>query len=437
MDFFKLKNHGTSVKQELSAGLTTFLAMMYIVPVNAIIMSKTGMPMDALITATALITIIATVLNGIWANTPVAMSVGMGLNAYFTFGLVIGMGIPWQTALGVVFLSGMLFVILSFTDFRIWIIKSIPVDLRRAVSAGVGTFIAFIGLQQMGIVVNNDDVLVGLGNLKDINVLLGIFGLITVLIFWIVNIKGAFILAVLLTSVIAWICSISPYPTEIFSIPASITPILLQLDVKSVFFDSAGVFTLSLLPVVLVFLVTDLFDSVGTLTGVGTRAGIFSEDNKDGLNNLKKTLEADAAVTVVGSVIGVSTTTAFVESASGVEQGGRTGLTAIFCGLFFTLTLFMLPLFKAIPANAIYPVLIMVGILMFSEVRDINFKDPAIMVATFFIVALMPLTYSITNGLAFGFLSYLLVRVFRREWNEINIGIIVLAIISFIVFLVN
>ncbi|MGH1600590.1 NCS2 family permease [Campylobacter majalis] len=437
MDFFKLKNHGTSVKQELSAGLTTFLAMMYIVPVNAIIMSKTGMPMDALITATALITIIATVLNGIWANTPVAMSVGMGLNAYFTFGLVIGMGIPWQTALGVVFLSGMLFVILSFTDFRIWIIKSIPVDLRRAVSAGVGTFIAFIGLQQMGIVVNNDDVLVGLGNLKDINVLLGIFGLITVLIFWIVNIKGAFILAVLLTSVIAWICSISPYPTEIFSIPASITPILLQLDVKSVFFDSAGVFTLSLLPVVLVFLVTDLFDSVGTLTGVGTRAGIFSEDNKDGLNNLKKTLEADAAVTVVGSVIGVSTTTAFVESASGVEQGGRTGLAAIFCGLFFTLTLFMLPLFKAIPANAIYPVLIMVGILMFSEVRDINFKDPAIMVATFFIVALMPLTYSITNGLAFGFLSYLLVRVFRREWNEINIGIIVLAIISFIVFLVN
>lgn len=437
MDFFKLSQYNTSVKQEFSAGLTTFLAMMYIVPVNAIIMSKTGMPMDALITATALITVIATVLNGIWANTPVAMSVGMGLNAYFTFGLVLGMKIPWQTALGVVFLSGVLFVVLSFTKFRIWVIKSIPVDLRRAVSAGIGTFIAFIGLFQMGIVVDNEAVLVGLGNLKDTNVLLGVFGLLVVLALWIMNLRGAFIIAVLFTSMVAWISGISPYPTELFSTPVSIAPIALELDIKSVFFDSTGAFTLALLPVILVFFVTDLFDSVGTLTGVGTRAGIFSEDNSDGLNNLKKTLEADAAATVVGAAMGVSTTTAFVESTSGVEQGGRTGLTAVFCGLFFVLTLFMLPLFEKIPPNAIYPVLVMVGILMFSEVRYINFKDPAIMVATFFIVVLMPLTYSITNGLAFGFLSYLFVRLFRREWSEMNLGIVVLAIISFVIFLVH
>ena len=183
MDFFKLKQNGTSVKTEFSAGLTTFLTMMYIVPVNAIIMSKTGMPMDALITATALITVIATVLNGLWANTPVAMSVGMGLNAYFTFGLVLGMQIPWQTALGVVFISGIIFVVLSFTNFRIWVLKSIPDDVRRSISAGIGAFIAFVGLQQMGVVVNNDAVLVGLGNLKDPNVILGFAGLFFVILF--------------------------------------------------------------------------------------------------------------------------------------------------------------------------------------------------------------------------------------------------------------
>ncbi|MGG7048848.1 MULTISPECIES: NCS2 family permease [unclassified Campylobacter] len=437
MDYFKLKEHQTSVKQEFNAGLTTFLAMVYIVPVNAIIMSKTGMPIDALISATALITVISTVLNGLWSNTPVAMSVGMGLNAYFTFGLVLGMQVPWQTALGVVFLSGILFVALSFTNFRVWVIKAIPLDLRRAISAGIGTFISFVGLQQMGLIVNNDAVLVGLGNLKDSNVLLGVFGLVLVIAFWAYKIKGAFILAVFATSMVAWIFGIAPYPTEIFSLTTSFAPIFLELDVKGVLFDAAGDFTLALLPVVLVFLVTDLFDSVGTLTGIGTRAGIFDDSKIEGSSKLQKTLEVDAVATVTGSLMGVSTTTAFVESTSGVEQGGRTGLTAIFCGLLFGLTLFMLPLFKAIPSNAIYPVLVMVGVLMFSEVSRINFEDSATTIATFFIVTLMPLTYSITNGLAAGFLAYLVVRIIKREWNEVNLGVGVLAAISFVVFLVH
>ncbi|MGG7074491.1 NCS2 family permease [Campylobacter sp. 9BO] len=437
MDYFKLKEHQTSVKQEFNAGLTTFLAMVYIVPVNAIIMSKTGMPIDALISATALITVISTVLNGLWSNTPVAMSVGMGLNAYFTFGLVLGMQVPWQTALGVVFLSGILFVALSFTNFRVWVIKAIPLDLRRAISAGIGTFISFVGLQQMGLIVNNDAVLVGLGNLKDSNVLLGVFGLVLVIAFWAYKIKGAFILAVFATSMVAWIFGIAPYPTEIFSLTTSFAPIFLELDVKGVLFDAAGDFTLALLPVVLVFLVTDLFDSVGTLTGIGTRAGIFDDSKIEGSSKLQKTLEVDAVATVAGSLMGVSTTTAFVESTSGVEQGGRTGLTAIFCGLLFGLTLFMLPLFKAIPSNAIYPVLVMVGVLMFSEVSRINFEDSATTIATFFIVTLMPLTYSITNGLAAGFLAYLVVRIIKREWNEVNLGVGVLAAISFVVFLVH
>jgi len=404
--------------------------MMYIVPVNAIIMSKTGMPYEALITATALITIFSTVLNGLWANTPVAMSVGMGLNAYFTFGLCIGMKVPWQTALGVVFLSGVIFVVLSFTNFRMWIIRSIPLDLRRAISAGIGTFISFVAFQQMGFIVNNDAVLVGIGNFKDPNVLLGVLGLFLVVCFWAWKIKGAFILAVLATSVIAWVLGIAPHPKEIFSTPASISPIFLELDIK-------GAFSLALLPVVITFFVTDLFDSIGTLAGVGTRAGIFDENKKDGVIKLEKTLEADAVATAAGSLVGVSTTTSFVESASGVEEGGRTGLTAVFCGLLFILTLFMLPLFKAIPGNAIYPILVMVGVLMFAELASINFKDPAIGVATFFIVVLIPLTYSITNGLAFGFMSYVIVKLIKREFSDINLGVVVLALISFIVFLVH
>ena len=430
MKFFDLAQNKTSVKQEFGAGLTTFLAMMYIVPVNAIIMSKTGMPYEALITATALITIFSTVLNGLWANTPVAMSVGMGLNAYFTFGLCIGMKVPWQTALGVVFLSGVIFVVLSFTNFRMWIIRSIPLDLRRAISAGIGTFISFVAFQQMGFIVNNDAVLVGIGNFKDPNVLLGVLGLFLVICFWAWKIKGAFILAVLATSVIAWVLGIAPHPKEIFSTPASISPIFLELDIK-------GAFSLALLPVVITFFVTDLFDSIGTLAGVGTRAGIFDENKKDGVIKLEKTLEADAVATAAGSLVGVSTTTSFVESASGVEEGGRTGLTAVFCGLLFILTLFMLPLFKAIPGNAIYPILVMVGVLMFAELASINFKDPAIAVATFFIVVLIPLTYSITNGLAFGFMSYVIVKLIKREFSDINLGVVVLALISFIVFLVH
>ena len=430
MKFFDLAQNKTSVKQEFGAGLTTFLAMMYIVPVNAIIMSKTGMPYEALITATALITIFSTVLNGLWANTPVAMSVGMGLNAYFTFGLCIGMKVPWQTALGVVFLSGVIFVVLSFTNFRMWIIRSIPLDLRRAISAGIGTFISFVAFQQMGFIVNNDAVLVGIGNFRDPNVLLGVLGLFLVICFWAWKIKGAFILAVLATSVIAWVLGIAPHPKEIFSTPASISPIFLELDIK-------GAFSLALLPVIITFFVTDLFDSIGTLAGVGTRAGIFDENKKDGVVKLEKTLEADAVATAAGSLVGVSTTTSFVESASGVEEGGRTGLTAVFCGLLFILTLFMLPLFKAIPGNAIYPILVMVGVLMFAELASINFKDPAIGVATFFIVVLIPLTYSITNGLAFGFMSYVIVKLIKREFSDINLGVVVLALISFIVFLVH
>jgi len=426
LDFFKLEKNGTTVKTEFTAGFTTFLTMMYIVPVNAIIMSKTGMPMEALITATALITIFSTILNGLWANTPIAMSVGMGLNAYFTFGLVLGMKVPWQTALGVVFISGALFVLLSFTQLRVWIMKSVPIDLRRAISAGIGTFIAFIGLKSMGMIIANPAVLVGVGNFKNPNVLLGVLGLVLVFAFHSWKLKGAFILAVLATSVVAWVSGIAPYPTEFFSLPASISPIFLELDITSAL-------TLALFPVVITFLITDLFDSIGTLAGVGYRAGLFKDDGKE----LQKTLEVDAVATAAGALFGVSTTTAFVESAAGVEEGGRTGLTALATGLFFVLTLFMMPLFKAIPENAIYPVLVMVGVLMFSELSHVNFKDTAIAISTFLIVIMMPLTFSITNGLAFGLISYLIVKLIKKEFQDINFGVVFLTFVSLIVFIVQ
>ncbi|MDA3055855.1 MULTISPECIES: NCS2 family permease [unclassified Campylobacter] len=429
MKFFELDENKTSVKQELNAGITTFLAMIYIVPVNAIIMSGTGMPYEALITATALITILATLFNGLYANTPVALSVGMGLNAYFTFGLCKSAEIPWQTALGIVFLSGLLFTILSFTNFRIWVIKSIPLDLRRAISAGIGAFICFIGLKQMGVIVENPATLVGLGNLKDPNVALGVFGLLIIIALFVLKVRASFILGILITSVVAWVFGISPKPEGLVSLPSSVAPIFGQLDIK-------GALQLAFLPFIITFFVTHLFDSIGTLTGVGNRAKIFSDEDPKGMKKLARNLTADAVGSVGGAVMGTSTVTAFAESASGVEAGGRTGLTAVFVALCFILTLFMLPLFKAIPSNAIYPVLVMVGILMFSELGKLDYSDVGILIPAFFIVMLMPFTYSITNGLSFGFISYLFVRLLQRRFSDINLGVLVLAGISLLVFAV-
>ena len=429
MDIFKLKKNGSDVKTEFFAGFTIFLTMMYIVPVNGFILSDAGLPMDAVITATALITILATLFSGLWSNTPIAMSVGMGLNAYFSYGLVLGMKIPWETALGIVFLSGILFVILSLTNFRIWIMTSIPMNLRRAISAGIGTFIAFIGLKQMGMIIANQATLVSLGDFSKPEVLLGVLGLILALGFYAYKIKGAFILAIVITSIVGWIVGIGSVPTQVFSAPASIEPIAFKLDILSAM-------SLSLLPVIITFLITDMFDTLGTLTGVGTRAKLFQENNKDD-KSLQKTLEADAIATTAGSLLGVSTTTSFIESASGVEEGGRTGLTAVFTAMFFVTTLFMLPLFKAIPSNAIYPVLVVVGILMFTELGKIEFEktDLATKAGIFLIVMLMPLTFSITNGIAAGFLIYTIIKLIKKETSDLNLGILVITFISALAFI--
>ncbi len=424
MDLFKLKEHDTNVKTEVIAGISTFLAMLYIIPVNAAIMSEAGMPYDALVTATALMTIIATLLNVFWSNTPVAMSVGMGLNAFFTFGLVKGMGMTWQTALGVEVVSSVLYVLVTLTPLRRWLVETMPLDFKRAVSAGIGAFISFIGLEQLHIIVKSDATLVTLGNLKETPVLMGIFALLLSLLLLLRNVRGAFIISIAVTTGLAWILGISELPKTFVSMPASISPLFFQMDI-------VAVLKWSMIPVLLTFLITDIFDTLGTLTGLGLRAGLF-EGNRSVA--LEKSIQADAAGTFLSGFAGVTSTTPFIESAAGVEAGGRTGLTALVTALLFILPLFALPFFKSIPSFAIYPVLILVGTMMFSELRAINYDDPAMQYSTFFTVIGMPLTYSITDGLMLGALVYVVVKVMNNEIKETSKGMMVLAGIGILLF---
>ena len=426
MDYFKLQENSTDIKTEIISGSTTFMAMLYIVPVNAAILSASGMPYDALITATIFMSIFASVLNGFWANTPIAMSVGMGLNAYFSFGLVKGMGIAWQSALGIVFLSGILYILISVTPMRRWLIETIPLDIKRAVSAGIGAFIAFIGLEQTKIIVDSQATLVTLGDLSDTHVLLALLGLVLAIFFSVKKYKAAFMLSIVVTTIFAWFSGIEPFPKEFFSLPASMAPIAFKLDISSAL-------SLSMLPVIIIFLVTDLFDTLGTLAGVGMRANLFKEKKSV---PLQKTIEADAVATMVSSLVGVTSTTSFIESAAGVEEGGRTGLSAVVTGLLFILPLFLLPFFKAIPPNAIYPILIVIGLMMFSELKNIDYDDDSVKYATFFIVLGMPLSYSITNGLLLGALVYVLVNLMSGKIKKISPAMIILAIVGVLVFFI-
>ena len=424
LKMFKLEQNSTTIKQEFIAGLTTFFAMLYIIPVNATIMSKAGMPFDALVTATALVTILSTIGSGIWANTPIATSVGMGLNAYFTFGLVIGMKIPWQSALGVVFISSILYFIITLTPLRRWIINTIPLDIKRATSAGIGAFIALIGLKEMGIVISSQDTLVTLGNLRDPHVLFGLFSFIVALLLSIFKIRGALILSILVTSALAWISGFSPVPKEFVSLPASLSAIAFELNIKDAL-------SLALIPVIMTFLITNIFDTIGTLVGLGLRAKLFKDNDSTAL---QKTMEADAASTIICGLAGVTSTSPFIESATGIEEGGKTGLSTVFTGLLFILPLFFLPIFEAIPSFTIYPILVIVGSLMFSELGNIDYNDTAVKYAAFFIVLMMPLTYSITNGLMIGAFVYTVIRVFEKKYDVLRSAMGLMALIAILLF---
>lgn len=417
-NLFKLTERRTDVRTELIAGLTTFLTAAYIVFVNPNILSNTGMDKGALITVTCIVAGLSSILMGLWANAPIMMAPGMGLNAFFAFALVLGQGVPWQQALGVVFISGVIFLILTFLGIRERIVKAIPASLRIATSVGIGLFIAFIGMQGLGLIVKNDAVLVGLGTMNK-TVLLGLVGLLLIVILEIRKIKGSILIGILATALVGMIFKLSPFPGGFVSMPPSMAPVAFKLDIM-------GALKVSLWASIFSFMFVDLFDSLGTLLAVCREAGL----EKDGdIKDLPKMLSADAVATVFGSILGTSTTTSYIESASGVAEGGRSGMTAVTTGVLFLLSAFFTPVIGAVQAYATAPALIIVGIFMMRGIGQINFYDFEEGVPAFLTFILMPLTYSIAQGLVFGFIAYALIKLLVGKARELDPILMVIAVL--------
>ncbi len=435
--FFHLKENGTNVKTEIIAGITTFMTMAYILAVNPDILSATGMDKGAVFTATALASLLGTLLMALFANYPFALAPGMGLNAYFAYTVVIGMGYTWQMALAAVFVEGIIFILMSATNIRTAIFNAIPMSLKSAVSVGIGLFIAFIGLQNGKIVLGNSSTLVGLfsisgfegGSASDvgITVLLAVLGTIITFILVARNVKGNILLGILITWILGIICQVAGLyvpNAEIgfysllpdFSsgfMPHSIAPVFGQLDFSLL--KSAGTL-LNFAVIVFAFLFVDLFDTIGTLIGVSTKADMLDEDGK--LPKIKGALLADAVATTAGAVLGTSTTTTFVESASGVAEGGRTGLTSLTTAVLFGLSLFLSPIFLAIPSFATAPALIVVGFYMVSNVVNIDFSDVFDAIPAFICMVAMPLFYSISEGISMGVISYVVLNIINPNKNK-------------------
>ncbi|MDF1537222.1 MAG: NCS2 family permease [bacterium] len=424
--WFKLSERSTDLRTEVIAGLTTFLTAAYIVFVNPGILSAAGMDKGALITVTCLVAGLSSILMGVWANAPIMMAPGMGLNAFFAFSLVIGAGVPWQEALGVVFISGVIFLILTFIGVRERVVKAIPPSLRIATSVGIGLFIAFIGMQGLGLIVNSDAVLVGLGDVKSKTVLLGLLGILLIIVLEIRKIKGSILIGILATALVGMIFKVSPFPGGFVSMPPSMAPVAFKLDIL-------GALKVSLWASIFSFMFVDLFDSLGTLLAVCREAGL----EKDGdIKGLPKMLSADAVATVFGSILGTSTTTSYIESASGVAVGGRTGITAITTGILFLLAAFFTPVIGSVQAYATAPALIIVGIFMMRGIGQINFYDFEEGVPAFLTLVLMPLTYSIAQGLVFGFISYTLIKVLIGKVREVDPVLMIIAALCVVSLLI-
>lgn len=399
--FFKLSMHNTTAKREIVAGITTFLTMAYIVFVNPVMLSATGMEKGALITATCLSAAIGTGLTGLWTNTPFAMAPGMGLNAFFTYTVVLGQGATWQEALGIVFLSGIVFVILTVTGVRKALIEAIPLQMRLAVGAGIGLFIAFLGLQTIGLIVDNPATLVGLGKFTP-PVLLGVFGFAVMAFLEVRHLKGGILLGIVITTILGILIGEISLPKALVSMPPSIAPIAFKLDIL-------GALKPALFGSIFSFVFVDMFDSLGTLLACANEAGLVDKDGK--VDKIDKILEVDAGATIIGSMIGTSTVTTFVESASGIAAGGRTGLTSVTTSILFLLALFFSPIIGVVPGFATAPALVLVGVFMFKNLLDIDLKNIETAIPCFLTIIMMPLSYSISIGLAFGFISYVAIKV--------------------------
>ncbi len=411
--FFKLTEKGTNVKTEVIAGITTFLTMAYILAVNPGILSAAGMDGGAVFTATALSAFIATLVMALVANLPFALAPGMGLNAFFAFTVVLGMGKSWQFALTAVFLEGIIFIFLTLFNVREAIINSIPMNIKRAISVGIGLFIAFIGFQNAGWIVDNPAVLLGLGSLSSGPVLVAIIGLTVIGILHAFKVKGSLLIGILVATIAGIPLGVTNLEGfKLFAAPASLSPILFQ-------FEWASIFTFEMFAVLFTFLMVDMFDTVGTLVGVSTKAGMLSEDGK--VPRVKQALLADAIGTTVGACLGTSTVTTYVESAAGVEEGGRTGLTALTTAILFLLAIFFSPLFLVIPGAATAPALIMVGLFMMTPIKDIELSEITEALPAFLTIIMMPLTYSISEGISFGILSYVILKVATGKAKDVSV----------------
>jgi AGZA family xanthine/uracil permease-like MFS transporter len=421
--FFQLKAHNTTIKTEVMAGITTFMTMAYILAVNPGILSAAGMPAGGVFTATALASLIATLVMALFANLPIALAPGMGLNAFFAYAVVLGMGYSWQLALTAVFVEGLIFIVMSFFNIREAIIKSIPANLKAAVSVGIGLFIAYIGLKNSGIIAFDTpagviggnavvfDVFPMLGNLTGGAPLVAIIGLIIMMGLLALKVKGALLIGILATTVISIPFGVTQIPQGWSPVSAPAAPLLFQ-------FDFSQILSMDFVVVLFTFLFVDIFDTIGTLVGVTTQAKLT--DAKGNIPKVKQALVADAVGTVAGACLGTSTVTSYIESAAGVAEGGRTGLTALTTGLLFGVALFLSPLFLLIPSAATGPALIMVGFFMLSPVKDLDLGDYTVAIPAFLTMIMMPLTYSIAEGIVFGLLSYIILKVVAGKYKEVS-----------------
>ncbi|WP_319271744.1 NCS2 family permease [uncultured Draconibacterium sp.] len=420
--FFNISGRGSSFKKEIIGGATTFLTMAYIIFVNPSILGDAGMDRNALITVTIVASLVGTLLAGIWAKVPYAMAPGMGLNAFFTYTLVLGAGVEWQTALGVVFISGVIFLALTVTGIRTKIIHTIPLALRLATGAGIGLFISFIGFKNMGLVVANPSTFVGLGEFTP-TLLIGLAGLIITAILEVKKVRGGIFYGIIITTIIAVIAGEVHAPEAFVSLPPSMSPVMLKLDILSAL-------SFGLMGAVFSFMFVDLFDSVGTIVACSYEAGFVDKDGK--VENVDRILEADAVATVAGSLLGTSTTTTYIESASGIANGAKTGFASVITAALFFLALFFAPLIGIVPGYATAPALVIVGVYMFKNIKQINFADFSEAIPAFLTIILMPLTYSISIGLSFGFISYVVLKAVAGKYSEISWLMWVIAVLSVI-----
>ncbi len=417
--YFKLKENGTNMRTEVIAGITTFLTMAYILAVNPSILSATGMDANALFTSTAIAAIIGTLIMALWAKLPFALAPGMGLNAFFAFSVVLGMGYSWQFALTAVLIEGIIFILLTVFNVREAIVDAIPKSVKTAISAGIGLFIAFIGLQNAGVVVKNDATLVHLGDITTGSALLAMIGLMITSVLIVKKIKGDLLIGIILTALIGIPMGITQI-NGIVSTPPSIAPIFFQ-------FEFTNILTFDMLIVVFTFLFVDIFDTLGTLVGVSTKANML--DKNGNVPNIKKAFMADALGTTFGAMLGTSTVTTYVESAAGVSEGGRTGMTSLITAICFAVALFFAPVFLAIPGAATAPALILVGLFMIAPIKELDFNDYSESIPAFICILAMPLTYSIAEGITLGVLSYVFINALAGNFKKLSIGMYILAVL--------